>query len=370
MPARRKADASMAALSDAQSLFREIAENIRDVVWMTDASKARMLYVSPSYESIWGRTRESLYRHPQSWLEAIHPEDRPSIERAAVTSQVKGAYDVEYRILRPDGSTRLIHDRAFPIAAPSGKVERIVGLAEDVTERRHAEETRTLRERHKAERDLIAKVSHELRTPLTAIKGFAETLRAQEKRPQALKFIQTIERHADRLARLVDNLMIASLLEAGARQHQPAATELHSFVADVAAQLEPVVARRGHTLALDVPVVRALVDPSDLQHVLSNLIDNAAKFSSPGGEIAVCARVLGDEVEVCVQDGGPGIPPGELGLIFERFRRGAGARGVGGAGLGLSIVRELVEAQGGRVWAENSAKHAGACFRFTLPLAA
>lgn len=355
------------SLDETPRIFREIAENIRDVVWVTDTSKERMLYISPSYEAIWGRTRESLYRHPKSWLEAIHPQDRASVQRAALTCQVKGAYDVEYRVLRPDGSVRWIHDRAFPILV-DGQVRRVVGLAEDVTERKQAEEDRRARERALAERDLLAKVSHELRTPLTAIKGFAETLRHAQKRSDRLQFIETIERHADRLSRLVDNLMVAALLEAGSRHHEPAPIPLPAFVADVLAQLEPVAARRGQSLSASVPDLRVLADPGDLHHILSNLIDNAAKFSEPGGRILVSARADGETVELSVRDHGPGIAAEDLPLIFERFHRGARAGGVGGAGLGLSIVRELVEAQGGRVWAEN-APDRGACVRFTLPSA-
>lgn len=128
-------------LRESQELLREITENIRAVFWLTDAGKNHVLYVSPAYEDIWGRTCESLYASPQSWLDAIHPEDRPRIVEALHAAQRLGVYDQEYRVLKPDGSIRWIRDKAFPVKAPSGIVYRIAGIAEDITERKQAEQS-------------------------------------------------------------------------------------------------------------------------------------------------------------------------------------------------------------------------------------
>jgi PAS domain S-box-containing protein len=120
-------------LRESEERFRQITESIKEVFWLTDLAKNRMIYVSPGYEEIWGRSCESLYASPRNWLEAIHPEDRERILAAALTSQVSGEYDEEYRIIRPDGCVRWIQDRAFPIRDSSGKVFRIAGIAEDIT---------------------------------------------------------------------------------------------------------------------------------------------------------------------------------------------------------------------------------------------
>jgi PAS domain S-box-containing protein len=120
-------------------VFRQLIENVREVFWVTDVSKTRVIYVSPGYETIWGRACESLYAEPTNWLEAIHAEDRGRVLEAALHKQVAGQYDETYRIVRPDGSIRWIHDRAFPVRDKGGAVERIVGLAEDVTARKLAE---------------------------------------------------------------------------------------------------------------------------------------------------------------------------------------------------------------------------------------
>ena len=123
-------------LRDSEERFRQLADNIREVFWMTDVAKNQMIYVSPAYEEIWGRTVEKLYNSPQDWIAAIHVEDRTRILEAALTKQISGKYDEVYRIVRPDGSIRWIQDRAFPIQDDHGKVYRVVGIAEDITERK------------------------------------------------------------------------------------------------------------------------------------------------------------------------------------------------------------------------------------------
>jgi len=127
-------------LRESQERFYQVAENIREVFWMTDPEKNRMIYISPAYESIWGRSCDSLYASPRSWLDALHPDDRDRVLQAALTKQISGAYDEEYRIVRPDGATRWIWDRAFPIRDASGQVYRITGIAEDITDRKQAEQ--------------------------------------------------------------------------------------------------------------------------------------------------------------------------------------------------------------------------------------
>jgi len=123
--------------------FRQMAENIREVFWLTDPAKNQILYVSPAYEEIWGRSCESLYASPREWIDAIHPGDRERVLHAAQTKQASGAYVEEYRVVRPDGTTRWIRDRAFPVFRNESEVYRIAGLAEDITEsRRVAEELR------------------------------------------------------------------------------------------------------------------------------------------------------------------------------------------------------------------------------------
>ena len=136
---------------ESEERFRQIAESIDEVFWITPPDKNRMIYVSPAYEKIWGRPCADLYVNPRNWLAAIHPDDRDRVIHAALTQQSEGTYDEEYRILRTDGAERWIRDRAFPLRDDSGEIYRIVGLAEDITERKHVEsENRALSEQLEA----------------------------------------------------------------------------------------------------------------------------------------------------------------------------------------------------------------------------
>lgn len=142
---------SEAALRGSEQRFREIAETVNEVFWITDPAKLQMLYVSPAYERTWDRSCESLYAAPATWLDAIHPADVERIRRAAQEKQAAGTYDEEFRIVRPDGSVRWIRDRAYPVRDRSGEVCRIVGVAADITLRKQAElELRTVEQQLRA----------------------------------------------------------------------------------------------------------------------------------------------------------------------------------------------------------------------------
>jgi PAS domain S-box-containing protein len=126
-------------LRETLDLFKQVAENITDVFWVTDPGKHRVEYVSPAFEGLWGETRQTLYTSPGIWLEAVHPEDRERVTRATFAQQLTGEYNEEYRIVRPDRSLRWVQDRAFPVKDEAGKVYRVVGIAADITERKRNE---------------------------------------------------------------------------------------------------------------------------------------------------------------------------------------------------------------------------------------
>lgn len=289
---------------------------------------------------------------------------------------------VEHLYSHPEETSQdeivLLDGRSFdryssPVAA-GGRYLGRVWYFRDVTDRKQAEEANALREKDLILREFVANVSHELRTPITAIKGFAETLLlgALEDRENRRGFVVTIERNADRLARLVDNLLALSVLDSGRRGMLLEDVELARFVRDFARTLEPLALRARVSLRLDVSgELRVLADPGQLSQVLQNLIDNAIKFSRPGGMVDVggAPHEDGQSASIWVRDSGIGIPAVDLPRVFERFHRADGrAREVKGTGLGLSIAKQIVELHGGRIWAE-SVEGSGATFRFTLKLA-
>jgi two-component system phosphate regulon sensor histidine kinase PhoR len=235
----------------------------------------------------------------------------------------------------------------------------------DVTELRRLERVKT---------EFVANVSHELRTPLTAIRGYLETLLdgAIDEPANARRFLQVASTHAERLSRLVDDLLQLSNIETGKVALAPEPLGLAELADGLVAMFEDPAARSGVTVAHEVPapiVVRA--DRDRLAQILVNLLDNAVKYTPAGGRIRLSARTVASErVEVEVVDTGIGIPSTDLPRLTERFYRvdKARSRELGGTGLGLAIVKHLVQAHGGELYID-SALGQGTTVRFTLPTA-
>lgn len=232
----------------------------------------------------------------------------------------------------------------------------------DVTRLKQLENTR---------QEFVANVSHELRTPLSMIKGYAETLLsgAMSDPEVSTRFLQTIERHADRLAHLINDLLTISQLESGRMDLNPAPTKIGSVVDSVFQEL------RARADALQVATengieseVTVAADPERLRQVFLNLVENAIKYGKKGGRVVVSAeRPDTHTIQVSVADDGPGIPPDALPRIFERFYRvdKARSRETGGTGLGLAIVKHIIQSHGGRVWVQSELGK-GSTFYFTL----
>ena len=234
-------------------------------------------------------------------------------------------------------------------------------LAQDLTRIRRLETVR---------RDFVSNLSHELRTPLASLKALAETLQegALDDPPAARRFVDQIEIEVDALTQMANELLELSKIESGrfSLERSPAAASdlLHS-----AAQRMQVQAERAN-IAVRVEFEENLpgveVDSQRLEQVLINLIHNAVKFTRPGGEVTLCADSLPGEVRFAVRDTGVGIPADEVSRIFERFYRVDKSRTGRGTGLGLSIAKHIVEAHGGKIWAEST-EGQGSTFYFTIP---
>ncbi len=221
-------------------------------------------------------------------------------------------------------------------------------------------------------REFVANASHELRTPLSVIRGYVETL-LEEPPPDpatARGFLHTMDRHVRRLETLLRDLLSISELESQQARLTFESVALPELAADVAAELERLAGTKNIAIALDLPpdLPPARGDAHRLHQVLTNLMDNALKYTAPGGWVRVTGEARSGELVVGVHDNGPGIASEHLTRIFERFYRvdKARSREVGGTGLGLSIVKHIVQAHGGRVWAESRLGE-GSSFYFTLP---
>lgn len=232
-----------------------------------------------------------------------------------------------------------------------------------------------VRELEGARQEFVANVSHELRTPLSLIKSAAETLLDGAKTDAVAldRLLAIIDRHADRLTLLIDDLLMLARLDSGRVTLNLEPCALRSTVQQTLDDLAPRAATRAMRLENALPEgLLVLADSDRLAQVVSNLVDNAIKYGRACGQVVVSSRVLGNDcVEVCVRDDGPGIPAEARTRVFERFYRvdKARSREQGGTGLGLAIVKHVVLAHGGEVRVESEPGQ-GASFFFTLPAAA
>ncbi len=225
----------------------------------------------------------------------------------------------------------------------------------------------------KSRREFVANVSHELRTPLTSIQGYVETL-IEDPRPDpetTREFLGVILKNASRMNRLTEDLLALASVESPDYKLTLQPTRANVLVKDAIDSLGGIVVDSGVKLqSAGAPESVVMADPDAMNQVFGNLIENALKYAKDGKRVRVGARLLDSEVQFTVQDFGPGIASEHLERIFERFYRidKARSREAGGTGLGLAIVKHIVQAHGGRIWAE-SALGKGVAFHFTLPLA-
>ena len=314
----------------------------------------RILYCNQAFEQIL-ELRKGISQG-KKLVEALRQAELVSAVRQVLTGGEEVTGEVEVGTIRP----RNFSVTAAPVQA-AGTSSAVLVL-HDITELRRLERVR---------RDFVANVSHEFKTPLTAIQGFAETLLggALDDKANRKRFVEIIREHARRLARLTDDLLKLSRIEAGQLELElrpiSVSALVNGCVETSRLKAEQKELRINVELPEGLPPVRG--DGAQLGEVLQNLLDNALQYTPPGGQIDVTARANGHEVIFTVADTGIGIPESDLVRIFERFYRvdAARSREAGGTGLGLSIARHIVDAHGGRIWVE-SAIGQGSRFHFSI----
>ncbi|MEW5868661.1 MAG: ATP-binding protein [Chloroflexota bacterium] len=248
-----------------------------------------------------------------------------------------------------------------PLLSADGNLMNVIALVRDITRFREAEELKST---------FISVVSHELKTPVALIKGYVSTLRRKDAswdRQVVQDSLEVIEEEADRLTELIENLLNASRLQAGALSINLSDVAMDALARRIAERFETQT--RLHTIVVDFPAQFPVIlgDEERLAQVLSNLVSNAIKYAGEGGEIRVSGQIRPEQVVVCVSDQGPGIDAGDIPHVFDRFYRATGAsRTTKGAGLGLYLARAVVEAHGGHIWVDPKPGD-GARICFSLP---
>lgn len=350
-----------AALRESEERLRQVTEHIREVFWMTDVEMSQILYVSPAYGDIWGRTCASLYASPLSWLEAIHPEDRGRVKRAVLEKQATGTYDETYRIVRPDGSIRWIRDRAFPIRDVGGAVYRVAGIAEDITGQKLTEERlqsslkrlRELSQRMEAvresERARIAREVHdELGGTLTCLKLDLSRLPSATTGADTEETRSRLQQRVQSMVELVDHSI--SVVQRIATELRPGVLDDLGLVAALEWQAQDFQARTGIACRFLAETEDLLVDrerATALFRICQEALINVVRHAQATGVVIQVTRTAG-QVVLRVEDNGRGIPedriedPHSLGLLGmrERVTSFGGQfhiKGTPGAGTTLSV---------------------------------
>ncbi len=353
------------ALRESELRFRQLAETIRQVFYITTPDHRQVLYVSPAYEEQWGRSCESLYASPRSWVEAIHPEDRGRVHEQLARGARAQQYAFEYRMVRPDGSIRWVADRAFELRDASGEVYRLVGVAEDITDRRRLEENLRDAQKMDAMGQLAGGVAHDFNNLLTSILcNVAVLMQRTSLGDPRRERLEEVKLAADRAAELTKKLLGFS---------RRAVLSLAPL--DVRAIVRETAAILRHTLDPRVRLVideaedlgNVLADAGGIVQVLLNLALNGRDAMPEGGTLTLRTRACvvsdeqaslsvdrepGEAVCLTVEDSGKGIAPEVHGRIFEPFftTKNPGE----GTGLGLAVVFGIVKQHRG--WVELSSE--------------
>ncbi len=347
-------------LARLKAFNERIVQTLEEGIGITDA-QGTLTFVNPRLEAMLGYAPgELIGRHRN---DIVAERARPIVD-AEVARRPQGISSRYEALLRTkDG-------RELPVlisAAPLFKEGRYVGTLAALTDISARVQLEAL------QREFIAVASHDLRSPLQSIVGYLDLVLTDESMDAATQreFIQIARNESERLIRLANNVLDLTRLQAGQMPLNPEPANVRSLIEQVTSEIWPLAQRKQIAVVTEVApnLPLAMVDGEAFNRILRNLMTNAVKFAPEGGTVRVVAAGQGDHVLIQVCDNGPGIAEEELPRIFERFYRGANARDRLGAGLGLAIARQLVEAQGGHIWAESTPGQ-GSVFSFTLPAAA
>jgi PAS domain S-box-containing protein len=307
----------------------------------------------------------------ETFMSRVHPDDRDYVDRMWKASLRGAPYDIEHRLVVA-GEVKWVREKAELELDEDGVPLSGFGTTQDITDIKRAEEA--LREADRRKDEFLAMLAHELRNPLVPIRNAAHVLgRLDLDEPRVRWAHGVIERQVSHLARLVDDLLDVSRIARGKIALKREAVDLANLVERALESVRPFMQAKGHRLEAHTPeqAVQLLGDPVRLGQVLVNLLENAAKYTPDGGHIALRAEVTGTNVAIRISDDGMGMAPELLPVVFDLFQQGERAldRTQGGLGIGLTLVKGLVEMHGGQVTAQSSGPGRGSTFTVSLPLA-
>lgn len=357
------------ALRESEARFRTMADAMPQMVWSTTAQGVHD-YFNQRWHEFTG-LREG-HCNTQTWLDSHHPEDRQRTEDAWRHSLAHGKpYEIQTRLRHRSGEYRWVLGRALPVRDESGDILRWLGTCTDIQDQMRAQEE--LLESNRRKDEFLAMLAHELRNPLAPISTAAHLLRMAPHDPaRVLKSSELIGRQVAHMTELVDDLLDVSRVTRGLVRIEHEPVDLHQVVQDALEQTRPQIEARRHEVTLDLATgpVQVEGDRVRLVQVLANLLNNAAKYTPEGGRIQVRMQREGTMGVLEVSDNGSGIDAELMPHVFDLFTQAKRTpdRAQGGLGVGLALVKSLVDLHGGTVRASSPGREQGATFTVSLPL--
>ena len=363
-------DHSIEELRHKEAQLEHIIDSINDVVWSISPSGDRVLFVNSAWERVYGHPHIEAQNNPGLWQQTIHPEDRAQVADSLETLLAKDQLDMEYRIIRPDGKVRWISDHATVVRDAQGVPVRIDGIGRDITQRKQVEEHQAvlmheLKSANEELKNFAYVVSHDLKAPLRAIGSLADWIAtdyADKFDDEGREHLRLLVGRARRMDALIDGILQYSRV--GHTQEGRTDVDLAALLHEVIDSLAPPTHIK---IEIDTPLPTVYVERTRMQQVFQNLISNAIKYiDKPQGEIHVGCIPEKKTLKFYVRDNGPGIEQRHFVRIFQLFQTLMPRDRVESTGVGLALVKKIIELHDGSVWLESKVGE-GSTFFFTLP---
>ena len=359
------------ALRESEEKFRTITDAMPQMVWSSLAD-GQNDYSNRRWSEFTGRSDAEL--RGASWVTIIHPDDLARLQALWAGSLASGAlFEIEHRLRHHSGEYRWVLNRALPVRDEAGRIIRWMGTVTDMHDQKLVAEE--LKAANARKDEFLAMLAHELRNPLAPISTAAQMLKLSGADPRRIAHASdVIGRQVRHMVELVDDLLDVSRVTRGLVELEREPVDLKSVIQNAIEQARPLIEKKGHTLSTRLGAANVTVtgDRKRLVQVMANLINNSAKYTPDGGEITVCADPVPEtgQVKLSVKDNGIGIETALLPDIFELFIQAKRTpdRAQGGLGLGLALVRSMVNLHGGQVHAYSDGPGRGSCFSVVLPL--
>jgi PAS domain S-box-containing protein len=353
-------------LRESEARFGQMADHAPVLIWVHGLDGRE--FVNREYLRFIGGTFEDV--RGDKWLDAVHPEDRERYLEAYLTAfERQESFEAQMRLRRADGVYRWLRSTGTPRFTSGGRFIGYIGCSVDITEIKESEETLRIADRRKDE--FLATLAHELRNPLAPLRNALQILRLSDRDDHA-EIHAMMDRQLDHLVRLVDDLMEVSRITRGRIDLRRERVLLATILRGAIETTQPLIEAASHRLHLEMPEEPVVLEADGVRlvQVFANLLSNAAKYTDPGGEIWVSARGERERVRISVRDTGVGISSEVLPRIFDLFIQGEHAprQPRASLGIGLTIVRHLVEMHGGTVVARSAGLRRGSEFIVTLPI--